>query len=80
MDDASEVCPTFEHPGTEFIHLLEGEIEYRHGQSTYRLLPGDSLAFRGVVPHGPERLVRLPIRFLSVIVYGEGAGNDRGVD
>lgn len=34
MDDASEVFPTFEHPGTEFIYMLKGRIEYRHGQQT----------------------------------------------
>jgi transcriptional regulator with XRE-family HTH domain len=71
MDDASEVFPTFEHPGTEFIYMLEGRIEYRHGQHTYVLAPGDSLTFRGSVPHGPEKLIELPIRFLAVIVYGE---------
>ncbi|HYN27564.1 MAG TPA: XRE family transcriptional regulator [Burkholderiales bacterium] len=70
MDDASEVFPTFEHPGTEFIHMLEGRIEYRHGQQTYMLEPGDSLTFRGDIPHGPERLVELPIHFLSIIFYG----------
>ncbi len=70
MDDASEVFPTFEHPGTEFIHMLKGRIEYRHGQKTYVLAPGDSLTFRGEVPHGPERLIELPIEFLSVIIYG----------
>ena len=69
MDDASEVFPTFEHPGTEFIYMLEGAIEYRHGQSTYRLDPGDSLTFRGDIPHGPEKLVVLPIRFLAIIYY-----------
>lgn len=71
MDDASEVFPTFEHPGTEFIHILEGRIEYRHGQQTYELGPGDSLTFRGDVPHGPERLIQTPIRMLSIIVYGD---------
>jgi len=70
MDDASEVFPTFEHPGTEFIYMLEGRIEYRHGQQTYVLAPGDSLTFRGAVPHGPEKLIELPIRFLAVIMYG----------
>ena len=70
MDDASEVFPTFEHPGTEFIHMLEGRIEYRHGQHTYMLEPGDSLTFRGDIPHGPERLLELPIHFLSIIFYG----------
>ena len=70
MDDASEVFPTFEHPGTEFIHMLRGRIEYRHGQQTYVLEPGDSLSFRGDIPHGPEKLIELPIHFLSIIVYG----------
>ncbi|HEV8644056.1 MAG TPA: XRE family transcriptional regulator [Burkholderiales bacterium] len=75
MDDASEMFPTFEHPGTEFIHMLEGRIEYRHGQHTYMLEPGDSLTFRGDIPHGPERLLELPIHFLSIIIYG-GQGED----
>jgi transcriptional regulator with XRE-family HTH domain len=70
MDDASEVFPTFEHPGTEFIYMLEGRIEYRHGQHTYVLGPGDSLTFRGSVPHGPEKLIELPIKFLAMIMYG----------
>lgn len=70
MDDAAEVFPTFEHPGVEFIHMLEGVLEYRHGQSTYLLTPGDSLTFRGDVPHGPETLIQLPIRFLAIIYYG----------
>jgi len=70
MDDASEVFPTFEHPGTEFIHMLRGRIEYRHGQQTYVLEPGDSLTFRGDIPHGPEKLIELPIHFLSIIIYG----------
>ena len=76
MDDASEVFPRFEHPGTEFIYMLKGRLEYRHGQQTYTLEPGDALTFRGDVAHGPERLLDLPIFFLSIIVYGphdEGA-------
>jgi quercetin dioxygenase-like cupin family protein len=73
MDDASEVFPTFEHPGMEFIHMLEGRLEYRHGQTTYLLEAGDSLTFRGDVPHGPEHLLALPIRFLAIIYYPNGA-------
>jgi transcriptional regulator with XRE-family HTH domain len=71
MDDASEVFPSFEHPGTEFIYMLKGRIEYRHGRQTYLLEPGDALTFRGEVPHGPEKLLELPIHFLSIIIYGE---------
>jgi len=69
MDDASEVFPTFEHPGTEFIYILEGKLEYRHGQQTYLLQPGDALTFQGDIPHGPEKLIELPIRFLAIIHY-----------
>jgi transcriptional regulator with XRE-family HTH domain len=69
MDDEAEVFPTFEHHGTEFIHMLEGKLEYRHGAQTYLLEAGDSFTFRGDIPHGPERLLELPIRFLTAIVY-----------
>jgi mannose-6-phosphate isomerase-like protein (cupin superfamily) len=69
IDHESETFPIFEHPGTEFIYMLEGEIEYRHGQNTYVLTPGDALTFRADIPHGPEKLTQCPIRFLSVLMY-----------
>ena len=75
LTDKSESFPGFEHPGTEFIFVLSGRIAYRHGRHTYQLEPGDSLTFRGDVPHGPERLTKVPIRMLSIIMYaddGEG--------
>lgn len=77
LTDKSEVFPRFEHPGIEFLHILEGRIEYRHGKNTYLMGPGDSLTLRGEVPHGPERLVRLPIRMLSIIIYGDGEAHQR---
>jgi transcriptional regulator with XRE-family HTH domain len=70
MDDAAEVFPTFIHPGIEFVYVLEGEMEYRHGRSTYLLKPGDSLTFQGNIPHGPEKLLKVPIKILSVMNYG----------
>jgi transcriptional regulator with XRE-family HTH domain len=69
IDSPDATFPVFEHPGTEFLYMLEGRMEYRHGQHTYLLTPGDALSFRGEVPHGPERLIDLPIRFLATIVY-----------
>ncbi|MEW6445795.1 MAG: helix-turn-helix domain-containing protein [Pseudomonadota bacterium] len=69
IDHESETFPIFEHPGTEFIYMLEGQIEYRHGQETYVLSPGDALTFEGSVPHGPEKLIQCPIRFLSILIY-----------
>jgi transcriptional regulator with XRE-family HTH domain len=69
MEDQAERFPVFEHPGIEFIHMLKGVIEYRHGQDTYILHPGDTLTFQGSVPHGPEKLIKTPIQFLSIFVY-----------
>ncbi len=73
MDDEAERFPTFEHPGTEFIHMLKGVLEYRHGQHTYVLHPGDTLTFQADIPHGPERLIKTPIQFLSIFIYPPGS-------
>jgi transcriptional regulator with XRE-family HTH domain len=71
LNDESEIFPDFEHPGTEMIYMLEGSLRYRHGSESYLLRAGDTLTFSGEVPHGPQTLLKLPIRFLSVIVYAE---------
>ena len=69
LTDKSEVFPGFEHPGIEFIYLLDGSLTYRHGEGCYLLKKGDALTFPGDVPHGPEKLIKLPIRMLSIIIY-----------
>lgn len=69
LTDESDVFPIFQHSGIEFIHLLEGEVVYRHADKTYNLQPGDSLYFDADTPHGPEELRKRPIRFISVIAY-----------
>lgn len=69
LDSESDRFPTFQHDGVELLYMLEGCVDYRHGDRTYRLEPGDSLLFDADSPHGPENLVQLPARFLSVISY-----------
>jgi transcriptional regulator with XRE-family HTH domain len=69
LTESSDVFPLFQHAGLEFLHMLEGEVVYRHGDKTYRMRPGDSLFFDAEAPHGPEELVKLPIRFVCVISY-----------
>jgi transcriptional regulator with XRE-family HTH domain len=71
LNDKSEVFPGFEHPGTEFIYLLEGSLTYRHGDETHLLKAGDALTFAGAVPHGPAKLLKTPIRMLSIIIYAD---------
>lgn len=69
LTEESDVFPVFQHPGLEFIYMLEGELVYRHGGEIWVLEPGDALFFDSDAPHGPEELRNLPIRFLSVISY-----------
>lgn len=68
LDETSDAYPIFQHPGVEFIYLLEGEVSYRHGEETYELKPGDSLFFDAEALHGPMELRKLPAVYLSIIV------------
>ena len=47
LTDASDVFPLFQHPGTELLYMLEGEMVYGHGDSEYHLQPGDALLLDG---------------------------------
>ena len=69
LNAESDIFPTFQHEGMEFLYMLEGEVVYRHGDSLYRMQTGDSLFFDADAPHGPEELVKLPARYLSIISY-----------
>lgn len=69
LSEKSDVFPTFQHDGIETIYMLEGEVDYRHGNEIYSLKPGDTLFFDANAPHGPENLTKLPARYLSIISY-----------
>ena len=69
LSETSDVFPTFQHGGIETIYMLEGEVDYRHGDEVYPLKPGDTLFFDADAPHGPEELVKLPAKYLSIISY-----------
>jgi transcriptional regulator with XRE-family HTH domain len=71
LTEESEAFPLFQHEGVEFLYALEGTVVYRYGRHTYEMAPGDSLLFDGRVPHGPEELIELPGRFLSITVEAE---------
>lgn len=64
----------FRHAGVEFIHMISGEVVYRHGDRTYHLRPGDSLLFDSGANHGPEELLVRPMSYLSIIIYPKQPG------
>ena len=67
LESDADVFPIFQHGGVEFIYVLEGNMVYRHLNATYTMAPGDSLFFDSDAPHGPDELIDLPVRFLSVM-------------
>lgn len=69
LSDKSDVFPWFQHSGVEFLHILEGRMDYRHGDEVFELAKGDSLFFDPKSIHGPERLKEFPIKFLAIICY-----------
>ena len=73
LSEASDIFPMFQHGGIETIYMLEGAVDYRHGDTVYALAPGDTLFFDADAPHGPENLTQLPARYLSIISYPQKA-------
>lgn len=74
LTETSDIFPTFRHDGVELLYVLEGEVGYRHGEQSFHLRPGDSLFFDADAPHGPDQLIVLPVRYISVISYAQGRG------
>ncbi len=69
LEEESDTFPDFQHEGIELIYMLEGKVEYRHGDTLFILEPGDSLFFDADTPHGPSTHLKLPARYLSIISY-----------
>jgi transcriptional regulator with XRE-family HTH domain len=69
LTDASDRFPAFQHEGMEMLYMLEGRVSYRHGDPIYDMEPGDSRLFDADSPHGPEELLELPAKYLSIISY-----------
>jgi transcriptional regulator with XRE-family HTH domain len=68
----------FRHPGHELLFVLNGSLDYRHGEETYHLEPGDSLFFDGTIIHGPVAVQNPPVRFLSIISNPAPSPEDKG--
>lgn len=55
----------FEHPGEEWIYVLEGQLEYAVGDEIFSMGPGDSLYFEATRPHAPLPQ-RGPVKLLAM--------------
>lgn len=58
----------FKHDGEEFLHILEGVMEFNHGGKKYILKKGDSVYFDSGIEHYTTKILGDgQIRMLSVI-------------
>lgn len=57
------------HPGYEFLYLLQGELEIRHGDRTHSLEAGDSVYFDAGTPHAYRCAGNTPAVALIVTMH-----------
>lgn len=63
---AGNVSDPIAHAGEEFVHCLEGEVEYWIGEQVFRLEKGDSLLFDATQQHAYHNPLQTPAMILLV--------------
>ena len=64
--NAGNIEDPVSHPGEEFIHCLEGELEYSVGDQLFNLEPGDSLLFAANQLHAYKNITKEPAVILMI--------------
>jgi transcriptional regulator with XRE-family HTH domain len=57
------------HPGSEFLYVLDGELEIHHGDLGCKLGAGDAVYFDGSVPHSYECVGKKPAGAIIVTMH-----------
>ena len=57
----------FQHEGEEFIHIVEGKIEFYYEGKPYVLEEGDSIYFNSGIPHSGRSIGNKTAKFLCVM-------------
>jgi transcriptional regulator with XRE-family HTH domain len=57
------------HPGYEFLYLLQGDLEIRHGDRNHTLEAGDSVYFDAATPHAYRCAGSVPAVALIVTMH-----------
>ena len=60
------------HSGEEFVHCIEGELEYLVGGKSYTLKSGDSLVLKAAQPHSWRNNGKKPATILLVFETDQG--------
>ena len=57
------------HPGSEFLYVLDGELELRHGDQECTLDAGDSVYFDSGTPHSYQCAGKKAARVIIVTMH-----------
>lgn len=74
---AGDSIDPISHSGEEFIHCLEGKIEYMVGERVFHLEPGDSLLFDATQQHAYRNSSATSASFLLVFQTSEDSHHVR---
>jgi transcriptional regulator with XRE-family HTH domain len=67
------------HPGYEFLYLLEGELEIRHGDKMHVLEAGDSVYFDASTPHSYRCAGKTPASVIIVTMHQQHVQQHSGL-
>lgn len=62
-----------QHPGCEFLYVMDGELEIVHGEGKHRLEAGDAVYFDANTPHSYSNSSQAPAKVLIVTLQGAAA-------
>ena len=62
---------SFSHPGEEFFFILEGAMEFKHGDQTLIIRKGDCIYFDASIHHEGKTISNKPVKAFMVICPGE---------
>ncbi len=57
----------YNHPGEEFLFVMEGKLEFRAGNEIHLLEEGDSLYFDSSIPHAVRAAEKKAAKILAVL-------------
>ena len=67
------------HPGFEFLYVVEGELEIKHGERTQVLAAGDSVYFDASTPHAYQCAGKTPAVVIIVTMHQQGIQHGAGM-
>lgn len=62
-----------QHPGCEFLYVLEGALDIVHGEGRHRLEAGDAVYFDANTPHSYSNSAEVSAKALIVTMQGSAA-------